>query len=182
MRFKNNRGDGFFGEENVVKKFLSLLIVAAVCVIFVGECSAERVCVIPNFKDGVADLCIETSGIKIVRLQDKRNGEPQYGFIVPTEYFNPETGEITKHNFPIWVFFRDNNGEWFWRHIDEEAARMAQIKIRSGIPVKNYATDERTFVEDFFDKVCEYIEVSEIDNTEAERFGERGNGVMAFFK
>lgn len=83
-----------------MKKFLSLLVVAAVCFIFVGECSAERVCVIPNYTKG-KDLCIETSGIKIVRLQDSQNGDPQYGFIVPTEYFNPETGEITKHNFPI---------------------------------------------------------------------------------
>lgn len=165
-----------------MKKFLSLLIVAAVCVIFVGECSAERVCVIPNFKDGVADLCIETSGIKIVRLQDSRNGTPQFAFIVPTDYFNHDTGEISKHNFPIWVFFKDNNGEWCFRNIDEESARMAQIKIHHGSPVKNYETDERTFVEDIFDKACEHIDVSEIDNTEAERFGERGNGVMVFFK
>lgn len=165
-----------------MKKFLSLILVAVVCVIFAGECSAERICVIPNFKDGVADLCIETSGIKIVRLQDKRNGEPQYGFIVPTEYFNFETGEITKHNFPIWIFFKDNKGEWFFYNINEESTRMAQIKIRHGAPVKNYEDDERTFVEDIFDTACDYIDVSEIDNTEAERFGERGNGVMALFK
>ena len=143
-----------------MKKFLSLFIVAAVCIIFVGKGSAERICVIPDFKDGVADLCIETSGIKIVRLQDSRNGEPQFAFIVPTEYFNHETGEISKHNFPIWVFFKDNNGEWCCRNIDEESARMAQIKIKRGSPIKNYETDERTFVEDIFDKVCEYIDVS----------------------
>lgn len=165
-----------------MKKFLSLIIVTAVCVIFVGGCSAERVCVIQNFKDGVADLCIETSGIKIVRLQDSRNGDPQYGFIVPTEYYNSKTGEITKHNFPIWIFFKDNKGEWACYHIDEETARMDQIKLRSGFPIKNYETDERTFVEDIFDKACEYIDVSGIGNTEAERFGERGNGVMMRFK
>ena len=181
MRFKNNRGD-IFWEENVVKKFLSLIIVATVCLIFVEECRAERICVIPDFKDGVADLCIETSGIKIVRLQDSRNGEPQYGFIVPTEYFNHETGEISKHNFPIWLFFKDNNGEWCCSNIDEESARPAQIKLRRGSPIKNYETDERTFVEDIFDKACEYIDVNEIGNTEAERFGEKGNGVMVFFK
>ena len=181
MRFKNNRGD-IFWEENVVKKFLSLIIVATVCLIFVSECRAERICVIPDFKDGVADLCIETSGIKIVRLQDSRNGEPQYGFIVPTEYFNRDTGEISKHNFPIWLFFKDNNGEWCCRDIDEESARQAQIKLRHGSPIKNYETDERTFVEVIFDKACEYIDVSTIGNTEAERFGEKGNGVMVFFK
>lgn len=165
-----------------MKKFLSLIIVAAVCVIFVGECSAERICVIPDFKDDTLDLCIETSGIRIVRLQDKRNGEPQHGFIVPTEYFNPETGEITKHNFPIWIFFKDNTGEWSFWNIDEESAHMAQIKIRHGAPIKNYETSERTFVEDIFDKACQYIDVSEIGNTEAERFGEKGNGVMVLFR
>ena len=126
------------GEENVVKKFLSLLVVAAVCVVFVGECSAERVCVVPDFKDGAADLCIETAGI--------------------------------------------NNGEWSCCNTDEESARMAQITIRRGTPVKNYATDERTFVEDIFDKACEYIDAGEIGNTEAKRFGERGNGVMVSFQ
>ena len=164
-----------------MKKFLSLLIVATFCVIFIGKCSAERVCVIPAFKDGVADLCIETSGIKIVRIQDSRNGEPQYGFIVPTEYFNPETGEISKHNFPVWVFFKDTNGEWCFWNIDEESARLPQIKLRRGSPIKNYETDERTFVEDIFDTACKYIDVSEIGNTEAVRFGERGNGVMVLF-
>ena len=59
---------------------------------------------------------------------------------------------------------------------------MAQIKIKRGSPIKNYETDERTFVEDIFDKACEYIDVSEIGNTEAERVGEKGNGVMVFFK
>ena len=59
---------------------------------------------------------------------------------------------------------------------------MTQIKLRHGSPIKNYETDERTFVEVIFDKACEYIDVSEIGNTEAERFGEKGNGVMVFFK
>ncbi len=165
-----------------MRKILSLAVVAAVCIICAGECSAERVCVIPYFKDGVADLCIETSGIKIVQLQDSRNGAPQYGFIVPTEYFNPDTGEITKNKFPVWLFFKDNKGEWFCRDIDEESAQQAQIQIRRGIPVKNYETGERSFIEDIFDTACEYIDVSEIGNTEAVRFGERGNGVMALFQ
>ena len=59
---------------------------------------------------------------------------------------------------------------------------MDQIEIRSGFPVKNYETDERTFVEDIFDKAREYIDTNKIGNTEAERFGERGNGVMMLFK
>lgn len=168
-------------EEIGLKKFLSLIIIVAVGFIFVSECSAKRICVIPYFKDGVADLCIETSGIKVVRLQNSRNGEPQYGFIVPTEYFNPETGEITKHNYPMWVFFKDNAGEWFSREVDEETARLNQIKVRHGTPI-TAPNGERTFVTAVFDKACEYIDVSSIGNTEAERFGGDGNGAMAIFK
>lgn len=52
------------------------------------------------------------------------------------------------------------------------------MKIIAAWIIKNYETSERTFVEDIFDKACEYIDVSEIGNTEAERFGEKGSGFI----
>lgn len=162
-----------------MKKFLSLLVVAAICFIFVGECSAERICVIPKSFQG-EDLCIETSEIRIVRLQDSHNGEPQYGFLVPTERYNPERDEITEYNFHNFVFFKTFDGKWCAANISKESASMEKIKIGSAMVI-----DPNEKIQNYrlaiFKAGSKYVDVDSIGNTEARYSSEGNGGTIAFF-
>lgn len=161
-----------------MRMFLSLLIVVIAFFTIVGECSAEMVCVVRDFSDGNA-LGVETDEIRVVRLQDSRNGEPQHGFLVPTRIFNPESGEILEYGWHNLVFFKTFDGKWCEANISKESARMAKITIKKAMVIDFNIQRLPAAV---FNVLCKYFDVDSIDNTEAEYSSEGNGGTIAFFR
>lgn len=157
-----------------MKKIFALIIATIICFIYTGECSAEKVLVKHIYYKGEytgKDLCIDTSGVKIRRIQNTRKnavrhgkewGEPQYALTVKAGELYPDTG---KFKYTIYIFFKANDSKWCYGTIDDQHLTLTRVSIWGGTLV------HQPYLEDIINilnKASEYGDVDSMPNTEAE--------------